>query len=192
MLKKRKLCDDSKQKIVSTVIASADNSDDSDADYCANIVEGVLDGGLEDANSIRNLGQTIRKTLFEINEIRERNRERRHKELMEILSRMLARDSPTADELNDQSNVTKKMKVDNEIGTDSVMDIGANTLSFSPHATKTEDSNNARINASGSSSHTERKKLDEKSELQIMRLQMLEIQRQKMEDRERKSKYKLT
>uniref|UniRef100_A0A1I8NK27 Uncharacterized protein n=1 Tax=Musca domestica TaxID=7370 RepID=A0A1I8NK27_MUSDO len=192
MLKKRKLCDDSKQKVVSTVIASADNSDDSDADYCANIVEGVLDGGLEDANSIRNLGQTIRKTLFEINEIRERNRERRHKELMEILSRMLARDSPTVDELNDQSNVTKKMKVDNGVGTANVTDIGANTWSLSPHATKTEDSSNARINASGSLSHTERKKPDEKSELQIMRLQMLEMQRQKMEDRERKSKYKLT
>lgn len=40
------------------------------------------------SNDLRSLGETIRNTLLEINEIREQNRERRHRELLELLTKI--------------------------------------------------------------------------------------------------------
>lgn len=47
------------------------------------------------SNDLRSLGETIRNTLLEINEIREQNRERRHRELLETLTKIsLPNDGP--------------------------------------------------------------------------------------------------
>lgn len=48
------------------------------------------------SNDLRSLGETIRNTLLEINEIREQNRERRHRQLLETLTKISLPDSGPA------------------------------------------------------------------------------------------------
>lgn len=58
------------------------------------------------SNDLQSLGETIRNTLLEINEIREQNRERRHKELLNVLKKIAQHNCGTAKCEDDKTNIT--------------------------------------------------------------------------------------
>lgn len=216
------------------------------------------------SNALHALGETIRNTLLEINEIREQNRERRHKELLEVLTKMVQLESSNKTEVNltkstDLKETYAKTKTLNNLKqnsnesdllesqqfpleTEQVVMNNSSSQDFFNNAKETyskvannqqasdsainscntevfDNNSNANFNDSVqplrinktpnkfikllpnspvSSSNSQPlmiktknvslKSTNTKEELQKMRAQMLELQRQKMEDRERKKR----
>lgn len=147
------------------------------------------------SSALHALGETIRNTLLEINTIREKNRERRHKELLQLLTEMVQHENmnsksssfneqvvPMTDvgdkDTTDNGKTVKRVYDQNDIDSATkskefltkMKKVHEHQVNKSPHVCKAKN-NTANI---------------ANKELKQLRAQMLEIQRKKMEDRERK------
>lgn len=189
------------------VLAALSESADTDGDFHGyEPLCDILDGNVASSRN-SSLGETIRTTLLEINDIQERNRERRHKELLALLNKLFSKESPVEDtslryseknfedEQNtggDQSStINKHLETDDrkadKIEATVVQNVNSNILKPASGAVKITSRNatNKNIKCPSSSKVIASKN---KSEILQMRAQMLEMQRKKMEDRERKKK----
>ncbi|XP_065359940.1 uncharacterized protein LOC135953855 [Calliphora vicina] len=172
------------------------------------------------SSALHALGETIRNTLLEINDIREQNRERRHRELLQILAKMAQQESPTKN-VHDNSKVsninneiiTNEQQVNNYVIEQDQVTMNSSTSKSDTNSKQTEFNevlksqktvvDNATLVQKKSENYikilpklqktssniqqvSNIKNANSKKELQNMRAEMLEIQRKKMEDRERK------
>ncbi|XP_037930130.1 uncharacterized protein LOC119667838 [Teleopsis dalmanni] len=134
------------------------------------------------------LASTIKSTLIQMNNEREKNLERRHKELMNLLASNLSTDN--GDEILDdkvtdsesedtnqtsvaEENNVKFVPVKKEIGKNAWTESTPNSL-FKTNIDEVPAKNSVLRNKS------------HKTEYEIMKEKMLQMQRKKMEDRERK------
>lgn len=186
------------------VLAALSEAADADGDFHGyEPLCDILDGNVASSRN-SSLGETIRTTLLEINEIQERNRERRHKELLALLNKLFSNESPVEDaslryseknfeddhNTGDRSSIINKhlqtddRKVD-KIEATVVQNVNSNILKPATGAVNITSKNvtNKNIKCPSSSKVIASKN---KSEILQMRAQMLEMQRKKMEDRERK------
>lgn len=218
-------CTAKRKKVLAAVAQELVTSEDDDVadgiDIC-NIIENHTEQHrqITTSSALHALGETIRNTLLEMNEIREQNRERRHRELLQILTKMVQQENLTKN--NDQiSNpceyIVKQESIekDNFLNAKQFEKIDCSPISFDTnlnytdlkHLLNNQDNDNSTISADNSSSKfikllpktqinkeqmgkiktvIDVKQDNTKEELQKMRAQMIELQRKKMEDRERK------
>lgn len=113
--------------IAQEIVTSEDDDNIVDAMNICDIIECHNDKHKQPTSSkaIYALGETIRNTLLEINEIREQNRERRHNELKEILTKIAFNDNVTSKcdasmngKINDASLISNQRKIKQSVGED--------------------------------------------------------------------------
>uniref|UniRef100_A0A1I8NNS6 Uncharacterized protein n=1 Tax=Stomoxys calcitrans TaxID=35570 RepID=A0A1I8NNS6_STOCA len=212
-----------REKVVEYVAKTFENSDTDEVDEinaACQLIDKRICSKIVSATSIQSLGETIRSTLLEIHETCERNRERRHKELLLVLSKFI--DSDTIHEedggkqiVNNHASGHKEkpfgisrssLQSGLRIGTVPDLFIADDCSSSAflrlQQQRKSVDnaSNNVALlqtkclqiqteaNESIKNSHTGLEGCSNKGGVKLTRTQMLEIQRKKMEDRERRSR----
>ncbi|XP_037820108.1 uncharacterized protein LOC119609419 [Lucilia sericata] len=204
-----------RKRVLAAVAQDIVTSDDDDhvadgTDIC-NIMENHIQHQRQStttSSALHALGETIRNTLLEINEIREQNRERRHKELLQVLTKMTQQGSPTKISSNpdlldkehntvpiamDRSNENNSTTTDlNQLliaqrPLDKVMPVEKAPTKYIKLLPKPQ-ATNLNTQSLSKTDVIPLKKDSTKEELQNMRAKMLELQRKKMEDRERKKR----
>lgn len=202
-----------KKKFIETLAETTARTTDDFTDYepvCDLLDED--DSFSQKAEASRMLGATIRATLLEISEIQERNRDRRHKELLAVLSKIFSNDSqikdaslPNTENIKQQRYELAEFLTDAQISSESVAYGKISTLKVKTaeiEGSKTNSFERSTVSMQHQHSNILKPALGgipengnnspkliapkNKSELQLMRAKMLEAQRQKMKDRERK------
>lgn len=202
-----------RQKLLTTIVEAIVNNDEDDSDLdtisICNIMEDQESQGNvrseSNATAIRALGETIRNTLLEISQVREQNRDRRHRELLDILQKVI----------NSETKIVKKTQscqTDNDIdclktaGTHCKVKVietenteNKSSTSRIEDEKKTSSANHLKTQERPNTTAAEPKQNTEKivavkkdnkcvEDLKLMRANMMEMQRKKMEDRERKKR----
>ncbi|XP_023304728.2 uncharacterized protein LOC111686590 [Lucilia cuprina] len=195
--------------VAQEIVTSEDDDNIADGTDICNIMENHIQHQRQStttSSALYALGETIRNTLLEINEIREQNRERRHKELLQVLTKMTQQGSPSKisnnTDLLDKEHNTVPMDRPHENNTtttelnqvlmtkrpvDKVMPVEKSPIKYIKLLPKPQ-STSLNTQPLSKTDVFPPKNGNTKEELQNMRAKMLELQRKKMEDRERKKR----
>uniref|UniRef100_A0A034WAJ8 Uncharacterized protein n=1 Tax=Bactrocera dorsalis TaxID=27457 RepID=A0A034WAJ8_BACDO len=177
---------------------------DSDILKVINSLECAKKQCLHCKDGIAAITSTIRNTLLEINDIQERNQERRHVELMALFEKYFKNDQCKV--FGTSANDVEQLQVDKQAEKITVsktqenkqsvnvrkrrVSLRENVTQATPSKNSTEEINSFKVEPISCTSPTERVnvKANQRDELIAMREKMLAIQRRKMEDRERRKR----